>query len=44
MNSEIRHLGVEPSSNVAQVAIGKGVATICEFFNDDLLDKTFGSG
>jgi methylation protein EvaC len=39
MNSEIRHLGVEPSSNVAQIAIGKGVETICEFFNDDLASE-----
>lgn len=32
----IRHLGVEPSSNVAQVAIEKGIHTICKFFDEDL--------
>ena len=32
----IRHLGIEPSSNVAQVAIDKGIQTICDFFDKDL--------
>ena len=32
----IRHLGVEPSANVAQVAIDKGIKTVCEFFDEDL--------
>jgi methylation protein EvaC len=32
----IRHLGIEPSANVAQVAREKGVQTICEFFDEDL--------
>ena len=32
----IRHLGVEPSANVAEVARGKGINTICEFFGVDL--------
>jgi len=32
----IRHLGIEPSQNVAQVAIDKGVKTITEFFGADL--------
>lgn len=35
-NSGVRHLGVEPSSNVAQVAQSKGINTICEFFNENL--------
>jgi methylation protein EvaC len=30
----IRHLGVEPSGNVAQVAREKGVETLCEFFEE----------
>ena len=34
--ARIRHLGVEPSSNVAQVAIDKGIATITEFFDEEL--------
>lgn len=32
----IRHLGIEPSTNVAQIAIDKGIQTICEFFDEDL--------
>jgi len=31
-----RHLGVEPSANVAKVAIERGVNTISEFFDEDL--------
>jgi methylation protein EvaC len=33
---KIRHLGIEPSANVAQVAIGKGITTICSFFDEQL--------
>jgi methylation protein EvaC len=33
--ANIRHLGIEPSKNVAQVAIDKGINTITEFFNED---------
>ncbi len=32
----IRHLGIEPSSNVAEVARERGVRTITEFFDEDL--------
>jgi methylation protein EvaC len=32
----IRHLGIEPSANVAEVARAKGVNTICEFFDENL--------
>ena len=32
----IRHLGIEPSKNVAQVAINKGINTVAEFFGADL--------
>jgi len=35
----IRHLGVEPSSNVAQVAIEKGVNTISTFFDETSAEK-----
>lgn len=34
--SGIRHLGIEPSANVAQVAIDKGVRTISRFFDEQL--------
>ena len=32
----IRHLGVEPSANVAQVAMDKGIATLVAFFDEGL--------
>lgn len=35
----IRHLGIEPSKNVAQVASDKGVNTISEFFDEQLASK-----
>jgi methylation protein EvaC len=31
----IRHLGVEPSANVAQAAIDKGILTISDFFDEE---------
>jgi methylation protein EvaC len=38
----MRHLGVEPSGNVADVARGRGIATISEFFGPKLADKIVG--
>src|SRR5690606_27267363 len=35
----VRHLGVEPSENVAAVAASHGIATICEFFDEKLADR-----
>jgi methylation protein EvaC len=35
----IRHLGIEPSANVAQVAIDQGIDTIVEFFDKSLAEK-----
>ncbi len=35
----IRHLGIEPSANVAQVAIDKGIHTMCEFFDKKVAKK-----
>lgn len=35
----IRHLGIEPSANVAKVAEGKGVRTISEFFDEALAER-----
>ncbi len=35
----VRHLGIEPSANVAEVARGKGIRTISEFFNEDLAGR-----
>jgi len=32
----IRHLGIEPSENVAKVAMGKGIQTVCRYFDEDL--------
>jgi methylation protein EvaC len=35
----IRHLGVEPSANVAEAARKRGVNTICEFFDEALAER-----
>jgi methylation protein EvaC len=35
----IRHLGVEPSNNVAEVARAEGIATISEFFDTALAER-----
>jgi len=35
----IKHLGIEPSSNVAKVAISKGINTTTEFFDEKLSKK-----
>jgi methylation protein EvaC len=35
----IRHLGIEPSANVAEVARSSGVDTICEFFDEKLANR-----
>lgn len=35
----VRHLGCEPSANVAKVATEKGINTIVEFFNEELADS-----
>jgi methylation protein EvaC len=35
----IRHLGIEPSANVAKVAKQKGINTIIEFFDEKLANK-----
>lgn len=32
----IRHLGIEPSANVAAVAREKGIETVCKFFDEEL--------
>jgi len=34
-DADIRHLGIEPSLNVAQVAIDRGINTISTFFDED---------
>ena len=35
----IRHLGIEPSANVAQVARDKGIRTISRFFDEELANE-----
>ena len=35
-NAGIRHLGIEPSRNVAQVAMDKGIQTVCKFFDEEV--------
>ena len=34
----VRHLGIEPSANVAEVARRKGVRTVSQFFDEELAD------
>lgn len=38
-NWSVRHLGVEPSANVAEVAKSKGINTIVEFFDKEVSEK-----
>ncbi len=38
-NKKIRHLGIDPSANVAEVARKKGINTIAEFFDESLASK-----
>lgn len=38
-NKKIRHLGIEPSANVARVATEKGINTVQEFFDATLAKK-----
>lgn len=35
-NAGVRHLGIEPSANVAKVAMAKGIKTCCNFFDENL--------
>ena len=35
-NRGMRHLGIEPSANVARVATEKGIRTLCKFFDEDV--------
>lgn len=37
--ASIRHLGIEPSRNVAEVANVNGVRTLSEFFNENVAEK-----
>lgn len=39
VNKGIRHLGIEPSANVAQVAIDNGINTIVEFLDKSLAER-----
>lgn len=34
--NQIRHLGIEPSANVAEVSRAKGIQTVCGFFDAEL--------
>jgi methylation protein EvaC len=38
-DSGIRHLGVEPSANVAKVAREKGIETLCAFFEESVAEQ-----
>lgn len=36
--ADIRHLGIEPSQNVAKIAMDAGIETVCVFFGDETAD------
>jgi len=38
-NAGLRHLGIEPSRNVAQEAINKGIQTVCRFFDESVASE-----
>ena len=38
-DADIRHLGIEPSLNVAQIAVDRGINTISTFFDEDCASK-----
>lgn len=38
-NAGIHHLGIEPSANVAQVALDKGINSVCKFFDEELASE-----
>ncbi len=38
-----RHLGVEPSANVAEAARKKGVQTVCQFFDENVAREILGA-
>lgn len=40
-NANYRHLGIEPSSNVAKVAIEKGINTVSKFFDLNLANEIY---
>jgi methylation protein EvaC len=40
--SNIRHLGIEPSENVAAIARNNGINTISKFFNKELAEEIIG--
>jgi len=35
----MRHLGIEPSANVAQVARDRGIRTACQFFDEEMANR-----
>jgi len=44
VQNDISVLGIEPARNVADVAIGKGIPTLIEFFGDKLAQKLSSEG
>src|SRR5438067_5840774 len=42
LGTPVRHLGVEPSANVADVARAKGIRTLSRFFDTDLAKEILG--
>jgi hypothetical protein len=42
--SSVPVLGVEPASNIARVAVERGIPTICEFFGEALAERLVAQG
>jgi methylation protein EvaC len=42
-NAGLRHVGIEPSRNVAQAAMGRGVRTVCKFFDEGVAREILAS-
>jgi len=39
----IRHLGIEPSANVARIAADRGIRTLCRFFGEETAEAVLGA-
>ncbi len=38
-NAKIRHLGIEPSTNVAEASRDKGINILCDYFREDIAEQ-----
>src|SRR5262249_30446666 len=42
--SQVPVLGVEPATNIARVAVDRGIPTVCEFFGKSLAERLIADG